>query len=344
MVKITDNRQSATRRIPVEGIDLLALLGANDQNLRLLETMFDCEVFLRGTELVLVGEESAVLDLEQVILRMVSMVQTGGTPQARQIGELARGVREGTLVKDDDEESMEGKKIGVRESRVVLTGLRKVIKARGPGQLSYLRMIMENDIVIAIGPAGTGKTYLAVAAAIDALNKKRVKRIILARPAVEAGEQLGFLPGDMQEKVDPYLRPLYDALNDMLAPDTLGRYLENGTIEIAPLAYMRGRTLQEAFVILDEAQNASQMQIKMFLTRLGVNSRAVITGDKTQIDLPGPELSGLLQAEKILRGVEGIAFAYFSEADVVRHRLVQRIIRAYDQAQEIPGLKNEKHS
>jgi phosphate starvation-inducible PhoH-like protein len=198
-----------------------------------------------------------------------------------------------------------------------------------------LQAIAENDIVVGIGPAGTGKTYLAVAAAVDALSRKRVKRIVLARPAVEAGESLGFLPGDMQAKVDPYLRPLYDALEDMMPPERVQKCLETRVIEIAPLAYMRGRTLGDAFVILDEAQNATGAQMKMFLTRLGVNSCAVITGDKTQIDLPKKEESGLFQIERILPGIEGIGFHYFGEGDVVRHRLVREIVRAY--AAETPA-------
>jgi phosphate starvation-inducible PhoH-like protein len=198
-----------------------------------------------------------------------------------------------------------------------------------------MQAIVDHDIVIGIGPAGTGKTYLAVAAAVDALARKRVKRIVLSRPAVEAGESLGFLPGDMQAKVDPYLRPLYDALEDMMPVDRVQKCLETRVIEIAPLAYMRGRTLADAFVILDEAQNATAAQMKMFLTRLGVNSRAVITGDKTQIDLPKREDSGLTQIERILPGIEGIAIHYLNEADVVRHRLVRDIVRAYaaDQAE-----------
>jgi len=213
--------------------------------------------------------------------------------------------------------------------KIILPGLRRVIQPKTTGQREYLRSIAEHDIVIGIGPAGTGKTYLAVAAAVDALARKRVRRIILARPAVEAGENLGFLPGDLQEKVDPYLRPLYDALEDMMPHERVQKALETRTIEIAPLAYMRGRTLSDAFVILDEAQNATGMQMKMFLTRLGVNSRAVITGDKTQIDLANREDSGLLQVERILPGIEGIGFVYLGDADVVRHRLVRDIIRAY---------------
>jgi phosphate starvation-inducible PhoH-like protein len=213
--------------------------------------------------------------------------------------------------------------------RIVLPGVRKVIQPKTSGQAEYLRLIADNDIVVSIGPAGTGKTYLAVAAAVDALSRKRVRRIILARPAVEAGESLGFLPGDLQAKVDPYLRPLYDALEDMMPHERVQKSLETRTIEIAPLAYMRGRTLADAFVILDEAQNATNAQMKMFLTRLGVNSKTVITGDKTQIDLPRREESGLVQIERILPGIDGIGFQYLTDADVVRHRLVREIIKAY---------------
>ena len=213
--------------------------------------------------------------------------------------------------------------------RIALPGVRRLIQPKTRGQAEYLRAVQDNDIVIGIGPAGTGKTYLAVAAAVDALMRKRVRKIVLARPAVEAGESLGFLPGDMQAKVDPYLRPLYDALEDMMPPERMQRAIESRTIEIAPLAYMRGRTLAEAFVILDEAQNATSIQMKMFLTRLGVNSKAVITGDKTQIDLRKGETSGLMQVERILVGIDGIAIHYLSDADVVRHRLVRDIIRAY---------------
>jgi len=218
------------------------------------------------------------------------------------------------------------------ELQVALPGSRKVIRPKSEGQRRYVKAIRENDVVIGIGPAGTGKTYLAVALAVDALYKNRVRRIVLARPAVEAGESLGFLPGDMQEKVDPYLRPLYDALEDMMAPERVRKALDDQTIEIAPLAYMRGRTLSDAFVILDEAQNSTTLQMKMFLTRLGVNSKVVITGDKTQIDLPRKEDSGLLQVETLLGGVDGIEFIYLDDTDVLRHRLVKDIIRAYARA------------
>jgi phosphate starvation-inducible PhoH-like protein len=217
----------------------------------------------------------------------------------------------------------------VDSQRIALPGVRKIIQPKTPGQAEYLQKIADHDIVIGIGPAGTGKTYLAVAAAVDALMRKRVRRIVLARPAVEAGESLGFLPGDMQAKVDPYLRPLYDALDEMMPQERIQKALETRTIEIAPLAFMRGRTLGDAFVILDEAQNATNAQMKMFLTRLGVNSKIVITGDKTQIDLPTREQSGLVSVERILPGIEGLAFHYFNETDVIRHRLVRAIIKAY---------------
>jgi phosphate starvation-inducible PhoH-like protein len=241
--------------------------------------------------------------------------------------------KQGTTLEADDvlRMSMDGTRepAGGSDNRIVLPGVRKIIQAKTPGQDEYLGLISENDIVVGIGPAGTGKTYLAVAAAVDALSRKRVRRIVLARPAVEAGESLGFLPGDMQAKVDPYLRPLYDALEDMMPPERMQKALETRTIEIAPLAYMRGRTLADAFVILDEAQNATAAQMKMFLTRLGVNSKTVITGDKTQIDLPKREESGLVQIERILPGIDGIGFQYLNDSDVVRHRLVREIIKAY---------------
>jgi phosphate starvation-inducible PhoH-like protein len=219
------------------------------------------------------------------------------------------------------------------DARITLPGVRKVVQPKTPGQRDYIQAIRENDIVVGIGPAGTGKTYLACALGVEFLSRKRVRRLILARPAVEAGERLGFLPGDLQAKVDPYLRPLYDALEDLMPAERMQRALETRTIEIAPLAYMRGRTLADAFVILDEAQNVTGGQMKMFLTRLGVNSRAVVIGDKTQIDLPHREESGLIQVERILPGIDGVAFSYLEDRDVVRHRLVREIIRAYSEDQ-----------
>jgi phosphate starvation-inducible PhoH-like protein len=236
---------------------------------------------------------------------------------------------------DEDDEVGVGTTGGGNGTRIALPGIRRVIQPKTPGQSEYLKKIQENDIVVGIGPAGTGKTYLAVAAAVDALARKRVRRIVLARPAVEAGENLGFLPGDLQAKVDPYLRPLYDALDDMMPFERVQRALEQRVIEVAPLAFMRGRTLGDAFVIVDEAQNATTMQMKMLLTRLGVNSRMVITGDKTQVDLPKREDSGLMQVERILPGIDGIGFHYFTEQDVVRHRLVRDIVRAYAADSEV---------
>jgi phosphate starvation-inducible PhoH-like protein len=286
----------------------------NDANLVELTRQTGARVALRGDTLTVSGAPEAVERAAAIAQRMIDM--------ARQ----RLGLEADDVLRLSLEDSRDGSDAG---ERIVLPGVRRIIQPKTPGQAEYLRLIAENDIVVGIGPAGTGKTYLAVAAAVDALMRKRVRRIILARPAVEAGESLGFLPGDMQAKVDPYLRPLYDALEDMMPSDRMQRALETRVIEIAPLAYMRGRTLSDAFVILDEAQNATSAQMKMFLTRLGVNSRTVITGDKTQVDLPTREESGLIQVERILMGIDGIAFHYLTDVDVVRHRLVREIIKAY---------------
>jgi len=277
-------------------------------------------VSLRGDNLSLAGSAEAVERALPVVQALVDLARMGAgeTLDTHDVERVLADEAHGVLGKASAD-----------DVKIILPGLRRVIQPKTGGQRTYLQTIARHDIVIGIGPAGTGKTYLAVAAAVDALSRKRVRRIILARPAVEAGENLGFLPGDLQEKVDPYLRPLYDALEDMMPRDRVQKALETRMIEIAPLAYMRGRTLSDAFVILDEAQNATGMQMKMFLTRLGVNSRAVITGDKTQIDLPNRENSGLLQVERILPGIEGIGFCYLEDSDVVRHRLVRDIIRAY---------------
>ncbi len=308
------------RRLSVEGLDLLSLAGVNDGNLVELTRRLGVRVVLRGDALTVQGPAAAVERAAPVAQAMVDLARMGETLDVHDVERLVLEGEAGTLG--------EGVTAG-SEAKIILPGLRRVIQPKTGGQREYLQQIVQHDIVVGIGPAGTGKTYLAVAAAVDALARKRVRRIILARPAVEAGENLGFLPGDLQEKVDPYLRPLYDALEDMMPRDRVQKALETRVIEIAPLAYMRGRTLSDAFVILDEAQNATGMQMKMFLTRLGVNSRAVITGDKTQIDLSNREDSGLLQIERILPGIEGIGFCYLDETDVVRHRLVRDIIRAY---------------
>ena len=308
-------------RLNVEGADLLALSGVNDANLHELARLTGVRVSLRGDQLALSGVLAAVeraAALAQTLVDLARMGEALGPEDVRRIvedGGQSEPARNGDL-------------------RIVLPGLRRIVTPKTSGQRAYVQAMLDNDIVVSVGPAGTGKTYLAVAVAVDMLHKKRVKRIILARPAVEAGERLGFLPGDMQAKVDPYLRPLYDALEDMMPHDKVQRALETRVIEIAPLAYMRGRTLADAFVILDEAQNTTGMQMKMLLTRLGVNSRAVVTADKTQIDLPDHEESGIVQVERILPGIDGIAFCYLDEGDVIRHRLVREIIRAYREDQE----------
>jgi phosphate starvation-inducible PhoH-like protein len=307
-----------THRLSTEGVDPLALAGVNDGNLIELARRLGVRVSLRGDTLTLQGSLSAVERAAQVAQALVDLARMGETLDVSDVERILSDEAGGTLGRATE-----------TDQKIILPGLRRVIQPKTGGQREYLRAIAQHDIVVGIGPAGTGKTYLAVAAAVDALARRRVRRIVLARPAVEAGESLGFLPGDVHEKVDPYLRPLYDALEDMMPRDRVQKAIETRTIEVAPLAYMRGRTLADAFVILDEAQNATGMQMKMFLTRLGVNSRAVITGDKTQIDLANREDSGLLQVERILPGIAGIAFCYLDETDVVRHRLVRDIIRAY---------------
>ncbi len=309
-------------RLDAEGADQLLLAGINDAHFQELARTFGIRVVLRGDQVVLSGEVEAVERAIPVGLHLIELARLRVPFDVSDISRFAA---------ESDAQGQVGLVSPEDERRILLPGTRKVISPKTEGQRGYLEAIAERDVVISIGPAGTGKTYLAVAMAVDALYKKRVKRIILARPAVEAGENLGFLPGDLQEKVDPYLRPLYDALEDMMPAERFRKALESRTIEIAPLAYMRGRTLSDAFVILDEAQNATTLQMKMFLTRLGLNSRVVITGDKTQIDLPRREDSGLLQVERILSGIDGIALVYLTESDVIRHRLVKDIIRAYAQ-------------
>jgi len=309
-------------RIPAEGADPLLLAGVNDANLLELARVSGCRVILRDDHVTLSGQLGEIERVVPVVQHMVELARMGVGFSAHDVARFAESA-----------EASDGVLATPREGvRIAVAGSRKVVTGKSEGQQRYLEAIENNDIVVGIGPAGTGKTYLAVAMAVDALHKKRVKRIILARPAVEAGEHLGFLPGDLQEKVDPYLRPLYDALEDMMPAERVRKALETRAIEIAPLAYMRGRTLHDAFVILDEAQNATSLQMKMFLTRLGLNSKAVITGDKTQIDLPRRDQSGLLDVERILKGIDGIAFVYMQPTDVLRHRLVKEIIRAYASA------------
>ncbi|MEK6611027.1 MAG: PhoH family protein [Gemmatimonadota bacterium] len=314
------NPDDVVHRINVEGADPLALSGVNDANLQELARLAGVRVSLRGDQLSIAGSLAAVERATPIAAGMIELARLGDAMSAEDVRLLADDVGKGRgdLGRNGD-------------LKVVLPGLRRVVAPKTAGQRAYLQAMYDSEIVVSIGPAGTGKTYLAVAVAVDMLQKKRVKRIILARPAVEAGERLGFLPGDLQAKVDPYLRPLYDALEDMMPHEKVQRALETRTIEIAPLAYMRGRTLADAFVILDEAQNTTGMQMKMFLTRLGVNSRAVVTADKTQIDLPVREESGILQVERVLPGIDGVAFCYLEDGDVVRHRLVREIIKAYQE-------------
>lgn len=316
--------EAATLRLGTEGADLLLVAGVGDANLLELQRLFGVRATLRGEALTVSGPSAAIERARPVAQRLIDAGRRGEAVDADDIVRF----------------SLENGGDSTGGPRLVLPGVRRVVQGKTSAQAAYLQAMLDSDIVVGIGPAGTGKTYLGVAAAVDALARKRVRRIVLARPAVEAGESLGFLPGDMQAKVDPYLRPLYDALEDMMPAERVQKAVETRVIEIAPLAYMRGRTLADAFVILDEAQNATCAQMKMFLTRLGVNSRAVITGDKTQVDLPRREDSGLFQIERILPGIDGISFHYLTESDVIRHRIVRDIVRAYaadaDQASE-PG-------
>ncbi len=307
-------------RLSAEGADQLLLAGVNDAHLETVTRLFDCEVVLRSDELILTGPREAVEDCLPVVERMLEMARMRRSFTEDDVEQMADESAAGELEARDPEEA---------EDELVLPAAQKVIRPKSAGQRRYVRAMREHDITVGIGPAGTGKTYLAVARGVADLHRNRVRRIILTRPAVEAEEALGFLPGDIREKMDPYLRPLYDALHDMMPPERVRGALEEGTIEIAPLAYMRGRTLSDAFIILDEAQNATTAQMKMFLTRLGLDSRTVITGDKTQIDLSHPGDSGLLEIERILRDIGGIAFVYLNKRDVVRHPLVREIIRAY---------------
>jgi phosphate starvation-inducible PhoH-like protein len=310
------------KMIHIEGINCIDLLGERDANLRLIEKAFESKINVRGENISISGPDHDAELLEKLFRHLISKVRNGTA-----VGEVD--------VKYAIEVIMEEGDLGEsgKEARAVISTPRGAIRPKTAGQRLYLDAIDGFDVVVAIGPAGTGKTYLAVAKAVSDLRRRRVDRIILCRPAVEAGESLGFLPGDFREKVDPYLRPLYDALREMVPPDKIRRYLENGTIEIAPLAYMRGRSLNDCFVILDEAQNTTSIQMKMFLTRLGFNSKAVVTGDITQIDLPEGTQSGLVEIVDILKGIDGLKFVVLSGRDVVRHRLVSQIVEAYEKSQ-----------
>jgi phosphate starvation-inducible PhoH-like protein len=316
------------KKLKVEAADLLGLLGINDSNLHSIEKRFDAAVIARGDVITLRGDQTEVEQLEKIFRELIYLLNKNGSITAADVDtviDLVLANGEPALPR-----SIASSMSGDELDAVVLFTKNQIIRAKTPGQRQYVREARQKDIVFAVGPAGTGKTYLAVALAVAALKNNEITKIVLTRPAVEAGESLGFLPGDLKEKVDPYLRPLYDALDDMIPAEKLRGYLEKRIIEVAPLAYMRGRTLNNAYVILDEAQNASAMQMKMFLTRLGPNSRAIVTGDVTQIDLPSRANSGLVQIQEVLKGVEGISFIYLDRNDVVRHRLVKDIIDAYD--------------
>jgi phosphate starvation-inducible PhoH-like protein len=298
------------------------LYGDGDRTLRILEQELGVHARARGNEVRLVGAPDEVAVARKVLEELYGLLRAGNAVHPREVREAVRMASQQPATPLSE----------VYEDVLGAVGSRRRITAKNLSQRRYVELIRACDLVFAVGPAGTGKTYLAMAMAVAALNRHEVSRVILTRPAVEAGEKLGFLPGSMAEKVNPYLRPLYDALHDMMDFEKAARLMERGAIEVAPLAFMRGRTLNDSFVILDEAQNTTSEQMKMFLTRLGFDSKAVVTGDVTQIDLPSDKKSGLVEATKILEGVEGIAFMHFTEADVVRHPLVQSIIRAYDRA------------
>lgn len=319
------------KTIKLDNVDLISFLGFNDSNLKLIEERFSANITVRGDTVYLQGVQEEVEALEKILKEMIFVLNTSGKLQPNDVSTIIDLTIQGKEIISDNE-----------YDNIVLYSKKEVIKAKTPNQVKYWQSVKNNDICFAIGPAGTGKTYLAVAFAIAALKKGIVKRIILARPAVEAGESLGFLPGDLREKIDPYLRPLFDALQDMLPSEQLRSYIEKGVIEIVPLAYMRGRTLNNAYVILDEAQNATQMQMKMFLTRLGPNSKSIITGDITQVDLPSLSQSGLIQVRDVLKDVDGVAFVYFDKNDVVRHKLVKDIIDAYEKHLNGNSKKNSE--
>ncbi len=310
---------------PADNSRLANLCGQFDEHLRQIERRLNVNISSRGNRFRVTGNPGAARIGSDVLQSLFSL-----TRDERLDPERVHIALQETVMNDGEIELPEADGDVVDEERFEIQTRRKLVRARGANQRAYIKNIREYDLAFGIGPAGTGKTYLAIASAIDALEHEQVRRIILVRPAVEAGERLGFLPGDMSQKIDPYLRPMYDALFDMLGPEQVGRLIERNVIEIAPLAFMRGRSLNESFVILDEAQNTSVAQMKMFLTRIGFGSRAVVNGDVTQIDLPSGQQSGLQHATRVLANVDGIAFTYFTPKDVVRHELIQRIVRAYE--------------
>lgn len=318
----------------------MLIFGAQDVYLRRIESEFsEVSIVARGNDVTLRGEEEEVKRVEKIFYELLTLVNRNGELQVRDVEAV---IRLATIEEMRPTPSREGKELIEGEGDVIVVTKSDAVRAKTAGQKRMVYESKRNDIVFAIGPAGTGKTYTAVAIAVAALKAKQVQRLVLARPAVEAGESLGFLPGDLQQKIDPYLRPLYDALSDMLTPEKLKEYMEKKVIEVVPLAYMRGRTLNNAFIILDEAQNATSMQMKMCLTRLGMYSKAIITGDITQIDLPRKSDSGLSEAPMLLSGIQGISFVYLDKSDVVRHRLVRDIIDAYEKRKQHPDAHQEE--
>ena len=320
-----------TKSVPIQNnAEVQALFGQSDAFLKIIESDFDVRIVLKSDSIAVLGQKlNEVNRVVRVLETLLHRIRKGDSIQATDVNYLIRAT-------ETDEPDLIDE---TRAESIPVFSKRGVIRPKTGGQRRYVESIKHNDLVFGIGPAGTGKTYLAMAMAVSALKNGQVSRIILTRPAVEAGERLGFLPGDIAAKVHPYLRPLYDALYDMMPPDTLDNYIERNIIEVAPIAFMRGRTLNNSFVVLDEAQNATIEQMKMFLTRLGFDSKAVVTGDITQTDLPTHKISGLADAQEVLNGIKGIEFIYFSKVDVVRHELVQRIIEAYEQSTQPPDVK-----
>ncbi len=333
---MTKTREAGERLFMVEKVDPMTLYGVADQHLKLIEKHFSIQLIARGNQVKLRGENEELDQVESILSELIFIANRNKQLTLEDVETLVHIIKADSSVAHQTQVDKKLRDAGELDEVVLFTS-NGYVKPRTSGQQQVVDAVKKGDLVIVVGPAGTGKTYMAVTLAVAALKEKQVKKIVLARPAVEAGESLGFLPGDYKEKIDPYLRPLYDSLEGMLPRDLIKKYTEQGIIEVIPLAFMRGRTLNNAFVILDEAQNATANQMKMFLTRLGVNSKAIVNGDVTQIDLPEKATSGLVEVQQILEGIEGIEFIYLSQGDVVRHRLVREIIKAYNEHHKSNG-------